>query len=139
MVANTHWTQENNGKYFLEYPKEVITEMQNTLERFNSRLEEAAELIRELEDWTRELTQTGANERRLFKSGDAVRNFWNNIKHNNISIMGVPVREKGPEKIFEERVAKNFPNLQWCKYSGTWLWPWGLLQSFRICKLGQVT
>ena len=33
--------------------------------------------------------------------------------------MGVPVREKGPEKILEEIVAKSFPNLQWCKYSGT--------------------
>ena len=49
MVADTHWTQENNRKYFLKYKKEVITEMQNTLEGFNSRLDEAAELINELD------------------------------------------------------------------------------------------
>ena len=36
------------------------------------------------------------------------------IKHNNIRIIGVPEgeeREKGPEKIFEEIIVKNFPNM----------------------------
>ena len=37
-----------------------------------------------------------------------------NIKHNNICIIGVPEgeeREKGPEKIFEEIIVENFPNM----------------------------
>ena len=37
-----------------------------------------------------------------------------NIKHTNICIIGVlegEEREKGPEKIFEEIIAKNFPNM----------------------------
>ena len=40
-------------------------------------------------------------------------NLWDTIKCTNICITGVPEgeeREKGSEKIFEEIVAKNFPN-----------------------------
>ena len=36
------------------------------------------------------------------------------MKRNNIHIIGVPEgeeREKGPEKIFEEIIVKNFPNM----------------------------
>ena len=40
--------------------------------------------------------------------------LWENIKSNNIRIIGVPEgeeREKGPEKIFEEITVENFPNM----------------------------
>ena len=40
--------------------------------------------------------------------------LWDNIKHNNIRIIGVPEweeREKGPEKVFEEIIVENFPNM----------------------------
>ena len=40
--------------------------------------------------------------------------LWDNIKRNNIRIIGVPEgeeREKGPEKIFEEIIVENFPNM----------------------------
>ena len=36
------------------------------------------------------------------------------MKHSNILIIGVPEgeeREKGPEKIFEEIIVENFPNM----------------------------
>ena len=45
---------------------------------------------------------------------DNLRDFWDNIKHMNICIICVPEgeeREKGLEKIFEETVAENFPNM----------------------------
>ena len=45
---------------------------------------------------------------------DTPRVLWDNIKHNNIRIIGVPEGEergKGPEKIFEEIIVKNFPNM----------------------------
>ena len=45
---------------------------------------------------------------------DSLRDLWDNIKHNNICIIGVPEgekREKGPEKIFEEIIVENFPNM----------------------------
>ena len=44
----------------------------------------------------------------------SLRDLWDNIKCNNILIITVPEgeeREKGPEKIFEEIIVKNFPNM----------------------------
>ena len=43
------------------------------------------------------------------------RVLWNNIKHTNIRIIGVPEEEeekKGYEKIFEEIKVENFPNME---------------------------
>ena len=43
------------------------------------------------------------------------RDFWDSIKCMNILIVGVPEGEKikkGPEKIFEEILAENFPNME---------------------------
>ena len=40
--------------------------------------------------------------------------LWDNIKCTNIRIIGVPEeeeKEKGSEKIFEEIIVKNFPNM----------------------------
>ena len=44
---------------------------------------------------------------------DSHRDFWDNIKHTNIRIIGVPEEEKkkGSEKIFEEIIVENFPNM----------------------------
>ena len=45
---------------------------------------------------------------------DSLRDLWNNIKHTNILILGVPEggeREKGAENICEDTIAENFPNL----------------------------
>ena len=44
---------------------------------------------------------------------DSLRDFWDNIKHSNIRIIGVPEEEKkiGTEKIFEEIIVENFPNM----------------------------
>ena len=53
-------------------------------------------------------------EKRMKRNEDSLRELWNNIKHNNICTIGVPEgeeREKGPEKIFEEIIVKNFPNI----------------------------
>ena len=43
------------------------------------------------------------------------RVLWNNIKHTNIRIIGVPEEEekkKGYEKIFEEITVENFPSVE---------------------------
>ena len=48
------------------------------------------------------------------RNEDSLRDLWNNIKHTNICIVGVPEggeREKVPEKIFEEIIAENVPNM----------------------------
>ena len=53
-------------------------------------------------------------EKMMKTNEESLREFWNNIKHTNIRIIGVPEgeeREKGTEKIFQEIIAKNFPNI----------------------------
>ena len=45
---------------------------------------------------------------------DSLRHLWDNIKHTNIRIIRVPEEEekkKGTEKIFEETIVENFPNM----------------------------
>ena len=45
---------------------------------------------------------------------DSLRDLWDNIKRTNILIIGVPEeeeKEKGTEKIFEEIIVENFPNM----------------------------
>ena len=45
---------------------------------------------------------------------DSLRDLWDNIKCTNIRIIGVPEKEekkKGTEKIFEEIIVENFPNM----------------------------
>ena len=51
-------------------------------------------------------------EKRMKRQKDSIRDLWD-IKCTNIRIIGVPEGEetKGPEKIFEEIVAKNFLNM----------------------------
>ena len=53
-------------------------------------------------------------EKRMKRNEDSLRDLWDNIKRNNIHIIGVPEgeeREKGPKKIFEEIIVENFPNM----------------------------
>ena len=47
------------------------------------------------------------------RNEDSLRDLWDNIKCANVCIIGVPEeeREKGPEKIFEEIIAKSFRNM----------------------------
>ena len=52
-------------------------------------------------------------EKRMKRNEDTLRDLCDNIKCNNIHIIGVPEeeREKGPKKIFEEIIVENFPNM----------------------------
>ena len=48
------------------------------------------------------------------RNEDILRDLWDNIKWTNIHITGVPEeeeKEKGHEKIFEEIIVENFPNM----------------------------
>ena len=53
-------------------------------------------------------------EKRMKRNEDSLRDLWDNIKHMNIWIIVVPKeeeKEKGSEKIFEEIIVENFPNM----------------------------
>ena len=84
----------------------TVTEMKTTLEGIDSRITEAEERISDLEDTMVQFTAAEQNkEKRMKRNEDSLEDLWDNIKRNNIRIIGVPEgeeREKGPEKIFEE-------------------------------------
>ena len=50
---------------------------------------------------------------RMKRAEDSLRDLWD-IKDTNIRIIGVPEEEKkkGYEKIFEEIIVENFPNME---------------------------
>ena len=52
--------------------------------------------------------------KRMKRTEDSLRDFWDNIKLVNIQIIGISEEEetnKGYEKIFEEIIVQNFPNM----------------------------
>ena len=93
----------------------TINEIKNSLEGINSRITEAEEQISDLEDKIVEITTTEQNkEKRMKRIEDSLRDLWENIKHTNILIIEVPEEEekkKESEKIFEEIIIKNFPDM----------------------------
>ena len=67
-----------------------------------------------MEDKIVEITTAEQNkEKRMERIEDRFRDLWDNIKRTNILIIGVPEEEKnkGSEKIFEEIIVENFPNM----------------------------
>ena len=62
-----------------------------------------------------EITTAEQNkEKRMERTEDSLRDLWDNIKHTNIRIIGDSEEEekkKGTEKIFEEIIVENFPNM----------------------------
>ena len=63
-----------------------------------------------------EITSEEQNKaKRMKRTEDSLRDFWDNIKHTNIQIIGVPEEEekkKGYEKNFDEIIVENFPNME---------------------------
>ena len=89
----------------LEELKNKQTKMNNTLKGINSSITEAEDQISDLEYREVEITPAKQNiEKIMKKNEDSLRDLWDNIKHTNICIIGVPEeeKEKGPKKIFEE-------------------------------------
>ena len=94
----------------------TINEIKNSLEEINSRITEAEERISDLEDKIVEITTAEQNkEKRMKRIEDNLRDLWDNIKRTNIQIIGVPEekeKKKRTEKIFEEIIVENFPNME---------------------------
>ena len=62
-----------------------------------------------------EITSEEQNKiKRMKRTEDCLRDLWDNIKHTNIQIIGVPEEEKKKEyeKFFEEIIVENFPNME---------------------------
>ena len=120
MVAKIKKIQEMFNKDQEEFKNkqtemnDTITEMKTTLEGIKSRITEAKEGISDLEDRMVEFTAAEQNKEKRMKRNDSLVDLWDNIKCKNICIIGVPEgeeREKGPEKILEEIIVENVPNM----------------------------
>ena len=92
--------------------KNTISELKNTIEGIKSRLDEAEDRINELEDKAEKNTQKEQEkEKRLIKNEEAIREMQDNMKHNNIRIIGIPEGEEkqGIENLFQKVMMENFP------------------------------
>ena len=92
----------------------VITEIKSTLEGTNSRISEAEDRPSVVEERMVEINEAeGKKEKRMKRNEDNLRDLWDNVKHLNIRIIGVPEedKKKGHEKILEEIIVENFPKM----------------------------
>lgn len=101
-----------NNKSELKY---AIANMKNTPEGINSRLEDAEDKIRIMEDRVLELTQLEwQKEIKNFLKGHTYKGALGQHKYTDFHNIGVPEgeeREKGTENEFERTVAENSPNV----------------------------
>ena len=73
----------------------TITETKNSLEAANSRIQEAEKQISKVEDRLVEITDAEKKrEKRLRTNEESLRELWDNVKHTNIHIIGVPEGEE---------------------------------------------
>ena len=80
----------------------AVTEIENTLEGTNGRITEAEDRICEVEDRMVEINEAERKKKKIKRNEDNLRDLWDNVKHPNIRIVGVPEEEdkkEGHEKI----------------------------------------
>ena len=89
-----------------EEMKKTISELKNTVEGIKSRLDEAEDWISELQGKVEISTQNEhEKEKRLRKNEEGLREMQDNMKHDNIHIIGIPEgeeEEQGIENLFEK-------------------------------------
>ena len=95
--------------------KNTISELKNTAEGMKTRLDEADDRIRELEDKVeKNIQKEQEKEKRLRKNEGGLRKMQDNMKRNNIRIIGIPEgeeEEQGIENLFE-KMTENFTNFE---------------------------
>ena len=60
------------------------------------------------------MNQRGKKKKELKEMRNNLRDLWDNVKHPNIRIIGVPEEEhkkKYHEKMLEETIVENFPKM----------------------------
>ena len=95
--------------------KNTTSELKNTVEVIKSRPDEPEDWISKLEDKVERNTQNEQEkEKMLRKNEEGLREMQDNMKHNNIHIIGIPEGkgEQGIENLFEKVIMENFPNLR---------------------------
>ena len=73
----------------------AITEIKSTLEGTNSRITKAEDTMSEVEGRIVEINVAARKrEKRIKRNEDNFRDLWDNAKHPNIQIIGVPEEQK---------------------------------------------
>ena len=98
-----------------EKVKAVQSEIKENIQGPNSEGKETGTQINDLEQKEEINIQPEQNEEtRIQKNEERLRKLWDNFKHSNIGIIGVPVGEEEDQEIenlFEKIIKENFPNL----------------------------
>ncbi|KAK1327409.1 hypothetical protein QTO34_014170 [Cnephaeus nilssonii] len=98
-----------------EEMKSDIATIKNTMESFNSRLQEAEDRISELEDQVQKQAQSEQQlEKKIKKQEESLRELRDNMKRSNMRIIGLPEgqeEQQGLENLFEEIMTENFPDM----------------------------
>lgn len=93
-----------------------MSEIKSILNGNNSRLDTTEEKISEPEETAIEIMQDARAHVHTHTQDQGVktecqRELWNDFKHTKIHVPGVPKEEGRTEKIAEELLPKDFPNL----------------------------
>uniref|UniRef100_A0A8D1U730 L1 transposable element RRM domain-containing protein n=1 Tax=Sus scrofa TaxID=9823 RepID=A0A8D1U730_PIG len=108
--------EQENIRRNQEKLENSLAEIQTELRAVKTRMNNAEERISDVEDRIMEITQSGQQtENQIKKQESNVRDLWDNIKWDNLHIIGIPEgieKDKGMENIFEEIIAGNLPNLK---------------------------
>ena len=95
--------------------KDTQNEIKQNIQGTNSDRKETRTQSNNLEQKEEINIQPDQNEEtRIQKNEERLRILWNNLKHSNIRIIGVPEREEQQQEIknlFEKIMKENFPNL----------------------------
>ena len=95
--------------------KDTQNEIKQNIQRTNSDGKETRTQSNDLEQKDEINIQPEHNEEtRIQKSEESLINFWDNLKHSNIRIIGLPEgeeRQQEIENLFEQIMKENFPNL----------------------------
>ncbi|KAK1345103.1 hypothetical protein QTO34_013810 [Cnephaeus nilssonii] len=106
-----------------EEMKSDIATIKNTMESFNSRLQEAEDRISELEDQVQKQAQAEQQlEKKIKKQEESLRELRDNMKRSNMRIIGLPEgqeEQQGLENLFEEIMTENFPDMGKIKVTQT--------------------
>ena len=88
------WMEKMQEMFTKDLEELKNKQMNNTLEGIHSRITEAEERINDLEGRMVEITASEQNiEKRMKRNEHSLWDFWDNIKHTNICIIGVPEGE----------------------------------------------
>ena len=88
----------------------AINKIKNTLEGKNSRITEAEDKISEVQDRMVEINESERKkEKQIKRNEENLRDLWDNVKHPNIRIIGVP-EEEDKKKSHEKILGCLFPS-----------------------------